>query len=347
MLETRGKPAKEDKSFWLEVDLMGARSTDFEIGISSTNEHTFWIYENGKAAKQASIEGVKHKIGSHVTVEISIAEIRKAYASVEIEFPTDPLSRGWVRIIPFTYNKKLKMDLGPAAASPVLDRPEFFDNPLAAVKDKTSWGRSIPMPTPTKKWYVGQGAFGLWTHQSLHAYDLYIVDSSMEPASQIKSKMNHEYYCWDEDIVAPIQARVIRAEDGTVDNHPFDDTRQGDANHVCLDIGGNAGLQFLHLRQNTIAIGAGELLEAGTLVGKVGNSASFACPHLHFDLWELPNGNISMPIALENVRVSLNTADDCPWTQDFSTWVIQEGLFVQQANAANVPSKAAVTTPED
>jgi murein DD-endopeptidase MepM/ murein hydrolase activator NlpD len=352
MLETRGKPAKEDKSFWMVVDLMGARSMDFEIGFSSTNQTTFWIYQDGKAAKQTTIEGVKHKIGSHVTAEIPIAEIRKAYASVGVEFPADPLARGWVRVIPFTYKQKRKMDLGPSAASPVLDRPEFFENPVSAVKDKTQWGRSIPMPLPTRKWYVGQGAFGLWTHQSVHAYDLYIVDSSMEPASQIKSKTNHNYYCWEEDIVAPIQARVIRAQDGTVDNDPFDDTRQGEANHICLDIGGNAGLKMLHFRQNTVTVEPGELLDAGTVIGKVGNSASYACPHFHFDLWKLPNGKESMPAALENVHVSLNNADDCPWTREFSTWVIEEGLFVQHARKQHarkpdVPSKQSVTISED
>lgn len=347
MLETRGKPTKEDMTFGFEVDLMGARSMDFEIGFSSTNRHVFWIYEDGKAAKQATIQGVKHKIGSHVTAEIPIAEIRKAYSSVGVKFPEDPLTRGWVRILPATYKRKRKMDLGPSAASPILDRPEFFDNPASAVKDKSRWSRSIPMPLHTKKWFVGQGALGLWTHQSVHAYDLYIVDSSMEPASQVKCKVNQDYYCWDQDIVAPIQARVIRAVDCTVDNIPFDETRQGDANHVCLDIGGNAGLQMLHFQQDTVTVEAGELLDAGTVIGQVGNSASFACPHFHFDLWKLPHGKESIPAALENVRVSLNAADDCPWTRKFSTWVIEEGLFVQHAHTTGVPISKAATNSED
>lgn len=343
LLNTRGAPTKDANTFWIDFDLTGTRAADFQIGFSSAEENTFWIYEEGKPAKQTTIKGVNYKIKSHLTAEIPIAAVKRAYASVGVEFPADAMSRGWVRIIPHSSKNNLTTDLGPSAASPVLDRTEFFDDPISAARDKTKWGRSIPMPLRTKKWYVAQGAFGVWTHQTLNAYDLHIVDSTMEPASELKSKSNRNYYCWEEEIITPTKARVIRSQGDMADNDPFDDTRHGVANSVYLDIGGNSALQLLHCRQNSVTVEAGEILEAGTVVGKVGNSASFAYAHLHFDIWKLPLGKQSIPVALENVRVSLNSTVDCPWTREFPFWVIEEGFFVQQQPETDDACEAAST----
>ena len=115
----------------------------------------------------------------------------------------------------------------------------------------------------------------------------------------------------------------------TPDNEPFDKTRRGPANDVYLNIGGEAALRLAHCRQNSMTVKPGELVESGSIVAKVGNSASFTFAHLHIDLWKLPQGRETMPAAFENVRVSLNSATDCPWTRKFSTWVVEEGWFVE------------------
>jgi len=340
-LETKTTPSTKPNTFWLNMDIAGSQGIDFQIGLSTRNEKTFWIFRNGKPPKRTTIEGVKFKIGSHVAVKVPLSEIRKAYQRADVEFPEDPLARGWIRVMPFTHDGKTETDKGASAACPILDRDEFFEKPIAAVADKSNWFRSIPMPIRERKWFVGQGAFGEWTHQSIYAYDLYVVDSTLEPATKPKSQHNEEYYSWDHDLIAPAKSRVLRATSTTLDNAPFDKTRRGPANSVYLDIGGSAAIELIHCRENSVAVNAGDLIDRGAVVAKVGNSSSFTFAHLHLDLWELPNGNERKPLAFENVRVSLNNATDCPWTRQFSIWVIEEGWFAEPAKGTSKPTGEA------
>jgi hypothetical protein len=333
LLKTRGRPSQAPNVFWVDIDIMGSHAPDFQIGFSQRPRKTFWIFEKGEPTKQSTIQGIKYKIDSHLIAEIPIASIKKAFKKEGVEFPTDALERGWVRVKPFSYNADRVADIGATAACPVLDRNEFFDKPIEAVADASKWYRKFPLPVPTQKWFVGQGAFGIWTHQSVYAYDLYIVDETLEPATTKKAADNEKYYCWEQDLVAPVKSRVIRTSSSTPDNPPYDETRRGNGNEVYLNIGGDAALRLFHCRQDSVAVKPGDLIEAGSVVAKVGNSASYTFAHLHLDLWKLPDGNKTMPAAFQNVRVSLNKPGDCPWSRDFSTWVVEEGWFVESLKA--------------
>ena len=130
MLKTRGRPSREPNAFWVNIDIMGSHVTDLQIGFSPRQQKTCWISEKGITTKKTTIGGIKYKIGSHFTAEIPIASVRKAYEKEGVEFPADALARGWVRVKPFSYNIDQEADMGAAAACPVLDRNEFFDNRL-------------------------------------------------------------------------------------------------------------------------------------------------------------------------------------------------------------------------
>ncbi len=84
-----------------------------------------------------------------------------------------------------------------------------------------------------------------------------------------------------------------------------------------LDIGGDMILEALHLRQDSVVVEPGDLIDAGTVLGKVGNTGSYTHPHLHLAVRSRSARNVTVPMALENVRVSLNMAEDCPWTRVF------------------------------
>ena len=329
MLETRAKPTTAPLAYWLDFDLMGAHVIDFQIGLKQGRGCTFWVYKNGSSVAKTLIRGVKFKLGDRVTVEIPVASIKKAYKATGEELPEDPFARGWVRLRPFSYDTqtKTKTDLGASAATPVLDRDEFFDLPEQAIADTTQWSRSISVPfAPENKWFIGQGADGIWTHKGIFAYDIYMMDATLEPANEQKAKSNQQYYCWEKEIVSPVNARVSSTKNDTVDNEPFDVTRRGDGNSVQLSLGQNFWLRFYHLRENTVVPQPGDLVKKGAILGKVGHSASYTYAHLHLDLFE---GRERVPLAFKDVEVSLNHDDHCPWKLNYSNWVIEEGWFVR------------------
>jgi hypothetical protein len=45
--------------------------------------------------------------------------------------------------------------------------------------------------------------------------------------------------------------------------------------------------------------------------------------------WRLPEGRMTLPMALSDVRVSLNPSAADPWSRDLAIWEIREGFFVE------------------
>jgi murein DD-endopeptidase MepM/ murein hydrolase activator NlpD len=59
-------------------------------------------------------------------------------------------------------------------------------------------------------------------------------------------------------------------------------------NHVILDLGDGVYAVFAHLRRGSLRVAKGDRVQAGDLLGEVGNSGNSSEPHLHFHLMDGP-----------------------------------------------------------
>ncbi len=105
-------------------------------------------------------------------------------------------------------------------------------------------------------------------------------------------------------ILAPIAGRVVSACDGRPDHRAsmrvFEDPMPL-GNHVAIDSG--RGVVFLcHLQNGSVLVHVGDLVDAGTPIGRCGNSGRTTRPHLHLHAQDLPeyafNRARGIPIAL-------------------------------------------------
>jgi hypothetical protein len=143
------------------------------------------------------------------------------------------------------------------------------------------------------EWYVVWGGHDI--AQNYHAafpgqrfaYDiLKVMDGSTHRGD---GKALDDYYCWNQEILAPADGTVLEVVDDLPDQAIG--TRNPNApagNHVMLDLGNGEYALLAHLRQGSAAVEAGQQVAAGDELGRCGNSGNTSEPHLHFHLQDAP-----------------------------------------------------------
>lgn len=119
------------------------------------------------------------------------------------------------------------------------------------------------------------------------AYDLLVV---IDDATHVgDGTANEDYHCFGLDVLAPAAGRVVAVADGMADNVPGEtNTVQVLGNHVIIDHGEEEYSFLAHLQMGSVAVEAGDPVEAGTVVGRCGNSGNSSEPHLHYHLQNSP-----------------------------------------------------------
>ncbi len=330
LLRTEGRPSQEDLAFWLNVDYMGSQAEDVQLGIAQRGPHVLWVYPQGQPATSGTLAGIQYAIDEVVEIRIPYVVLARALPGPMADALQGAAARSWIRVSPFTWNSRTRAVTawGAAVASyRLVPGLTPLDPPLPAPANAA---RALPLPL-AGKWYVGQGAFGPWTHQKLWAYDLYIVDATLHPARVRESRNPADYYSWDQSVIAPAGGTVIRSRSTAQDQAARQPSQNTDpANELYLDIGERTGYFFAHFRQGTPTANAGENVMPGQALGRIGHSGSTTWPHLHIGLWRLPEGRETLPMALARVRVGLNPDADDPWARSLDAWDIREGFFVEQ-----------------
>jgi hypothetical protein len=119
--------------------------------------------------------------------------------------------------------------------------------------------------------YLGQG----------YALDIVELNSFGMRASGLWPQDLTRYEIFAEPVLAPCDGSVIRAESRLPDLIPPNQDRRNPAgNFVYLECR-NTGILLAHLMAASVTVSAGETVEAGQLLGKVGNSGYSTEPHLH------------------------------------------------------------------
>ena len=128
---------------------------------------------------------------------------------------------------------------------------------------------------------------------------------------------NADYHAWGAEIIAPAAGTVVyargdiadNAEPGTVDLETFtqadDPAGAVGGNNVVIDHG-NGEYSFLaHMQEGSVRVEVGDRVEAGQVLGLLGNSGNSDAPHLHYHLMAGPRPFQSdgLPTVFENVEM--------------------------------------------
>jgi hypothetical protein len=135
-----------------------------------------------------------------------------------------------------------------------------------------------------------------------YAYDLAIVDTHARFHAEGDSL--DEYSTYGQPVLAPAHGSVVAVRDGHPDHSPGSSAslllRRGFGNFVVLQIDHGQYLVIAHLQAGSIVVQAGDEIDAGTPIARVGNSGGSDAPHLHMHLQdaEAPGSGEGIPIDL-------------------------------------------------
>ncbi|MGD9528777.1 MAG: M23 family metallopeptidase [Pseudonocardia sp.] len=103
-----------------------------------------------------------------------------------------------------------------------------------------------------------------------------------------------DYAVFGAPVLAVADGRVTEVVDGHPDAPVGGRTWRAMAgNHVVLDIGGGHHVLYGHLQQGSIAVGPGDVVRRGDVIGRVGDSGNSDEPHLHLQVQNTPTFDVA------------------------------------------------------
>lgn len=140
------------------------------------------------------------------------------------------------------------------------------------------------------------------------AFDLQITDEQGRRFTGDGSQ-NSDHFVWDETAFAPIGGPIFETFDEQIDNPPGSYPDGAPNNLVGIRLGGNFYAYLLHFRQDGVEpdLSAGDVVQPGDRLGRIGNSGVTLEPHLHLVLlWFDPvlDRSYSVPVHFEQIEVA-------------------------------------------
>lgn len=346
---TAAPPSREDRAFWLDLDVAGSARTDLQIGLSPGDRHFLRSFRPDGSPRGLSRASLPHAVDEVVEVAVPLSLLEGLVPD------RGPLrgrgARSWVRVTAFTWDRATGrfVDFASAASYRIVPDPGPLDPPV----DPSARGPGSPGPAGTERaakervpvvampvegrWYVSQGAFGPVSHPGVWAWDLARVDGGMGRARPRDSCANEDFLGWGDPVRTPVAGRVLRSRGDAPDGSPCR-RDEGPANEVLVEVEPGLALHLAHLRQGSVDVSAGDRLAAGAVVGRVGNSGRTSGAHLHLGLVRTRPPGGSAPLALGPVRVGLNPGPGDPWARTLDRWEPREGFFVEAVEGGGGPA---------
>jgi murein DD-endopeptidase MepM/ murein hydrolase activator NlpD len=102
-------------------------------------------------------------------------------------------------------------------------------------------------------------------------------------------KKVEQHYAFGQDVLAVADGTIVSIRDGMPDETPLQSMiveakEDYGGNHVMLEIAPNVFALYAHLHPGSLTVKVGDVVKAGVLLGKVGNTGPSNGPHLHFGL---------------------------------------------------------------
>ncbi|OWR32112.1 peptidase M24 [Saccharibacillus sp. O23] len=155
---------------------------------------------------------------------------------------------------------------------------------IAYPADAAKTSPSVTVVSPfAKETIVGWGGDGLRENYHVAApNERWAYDLLAAPAGMGSARLE-DYGIYGASVFAPAAGTVVEAKDGEADHAPGEsepETLAGNHIYLRLDETGTY-LVFAHLMRGSAAVEAGQHVEVGEPLGRVGNSGSSSEPHLH------------------------------------------------------------------
>ncbi len=119
------------------------------------------------------------------------------------------------------------------------------------------------------------------------------------------------YTIFGKPVVAVADAVVAAVIDGLPEQTPGQyptniSLEEADGNSVILDLGEQRYAMYAHMQPGTIQVRVGQRVNAGQLLGLVGNSGNSVAPHLHFQVINRPSSLAAngLPYEIKNFEIT-------------------------------------------
>ncbi len=161
----------------------------------------------------------------------------------------------------------------------------------------------VGAPLRGKDWLAGNGLSNTSLHRTSALYfngrpffpELYAIDFVQMGANGRTFAgdvhKNSSYYCYNQDILAVADGKVVKIQDGIPENIPHSDklavkmgTKTLPGNNIILDLGNNTFAAYGHLIPGSLKVKVGDHVTRGEVIAKLGNSGNSGEPHLHFQI---------------------------------------------------------------
>ncbi len=177
----------------------------------------------------------------------------------------------------------------------------IFVTSLWQIRDNTNYeGDPINLTFPLKdtRWYVAHGgkAPAMNHHASVraqrYALDIDGLNSFGIRAQGLLPKNLDAYAIFGQEVIAPCDGDVLAIENDLPDLTPPERDRSNIAGNYVLMRCDGVVIVLAHLRQGSVLVRRGDILEAGQPLGEIGNSGNTTEPHLHIHaVGDIPSGD--------------------------------------------------------
>ncbi|WP_433945200.1 peptidoglycan DD-metalloendopeptidase family protein [Paenibacillus sp. SN-8-1] len=139
--------------------------------------------------------------------------------------------------------------------------------------------------------------------QERYAYDFLKVKDGYSYEGD--PKLNQSYFAFDQPVLAPADGVVVAATDGIPDNEPVGkmNEEQPAGNVVTIQHNNGEYSTLAHFKKGSIQVKKGDVVTAGQLLGKCGNSGNSSEPHIHFQVSaQMNKAMTTIPISFKDGR---------------------------------------------
>jgi peptidase M23-like protein len=243
----------------------------------------------------AKLQGVMEPFGivNERTPKTTIAPGGTAKVLMDVTYPAGAASPPRLEhelVVAAGPKGSVELDRFPTVTTPVVDRP----------------APTISPPLRGPGWVAINGCCDARTsHRNsllaidgvLHEGERYAIDFiQMTPAGHLTEGPNDavgNYPFYGDEVLSATAGKVVgvvdRLPDGPID-FALPPIAAGDAggNHVVVDMGGGRFAFYAHLQPGSVRVRVGQRVQAGEVLGLLGNSGNSNAPHLHFQLMDGP-----------------------------------------------------------
>lgn len=187
---------------------------------------------------------------------------------------------------------------------------------LVLSRNMTKGAVSIASPSP-QRLYVFQGGNTFlvnhhWRHPAQrYALDLTGLDTSGRRARGFFPKDLTAYICFDTPVLSPLAGTVVHVENDLPDlavgrmdkDHP-------PGNCIIIQPAAQQNMRIVlsHLMHHSITVQSGSVVQAGEIIGRIGNSGNTSEPHLHIHAQKMEHGQLKgVPLKVEGRQVMRNS----------------------------------------